>query len=140
MSYQAVYKNEQGATFSALVEKQSDGSWIMHSSDGLQLPITSQFNDDHAGPLFFSHYREDPEPVDLRLHIDRLPGESSFGALQRAYAEKEIVAQRKHREAARAEGQKVIPDPVKVQQARDLNTQLARTMRPRGKGQYLVNE
>jgi hypothetical protein len=136
--YRAVYKNEAGATFSAPVEKRSDGTWVMHSSDGLQLPIDFHFTDDHAGPLIFSHYREEPEPADLRLHIDRLPGESSLGALQRAYAEKEIVEQRKHRQAARAEAQNDIPDPVKVQAARDLNNQMAHNKKPNGRGVGLV--
>lgn len=136
--YRAVFKDSNGATFSAPVEKQTDGSWIMHTSDGLQLPINSEFHDDHAGPLIFSHYREEPEPEDLRLHIDRLPGESSFGALQRAYAEKEIVEQRNQRQAARTEIQNVLPDPAKTAQARNINEEFARLKRPNGRGVGLV--
>lgn len=128
--FRAVYKDVRGATFSAPVEKMPDGSWVMHTSNGEQLPITVTFTDDNAGPLNFSHYREEPKPADLRLHIDRLPGESNLGALQRAYAEKEIVAQRKHRQAARTEIQNILPDPAKVQAAKDLNAQILRERRP----------
>src|SRR5258706_15165027 len=110
MAYRVVYQNEAGATFSAPVELR-DGTWVMHTSDGLQLPINFHFTDDEAGPLTFLRYTEQPEPVDLRLHLpDKIGTESSFQQLQRAYVEQEVVAQRKHREQARAEAQNVPPD------------------------------
>src|SRR6266478_7069977 len=62
-----------------------------------------------------------PTPVsqgpDSRLHVERLPGESGFAAMQRAYAEQEIAIQRKHREAARAEINNQPPDAAKVARA-----------------------
>ena len=134
--YQAVYKNAQGGTFSAPVEKLSDGTWVMHTSDGLQLPIHLTFNDDHAGPLIFSHYREEPEPEDLRLHVEpRQPGQSSFRQLQEARAA-HINQERKMREEARARAQQTVVNPAKAQAAKDLNAQILRERRPhRGKGE-----
>src|ERR1700688_3984098 len=99
----AVYQDETGATFSCPVELH-DGNWALVTSDGHK-PITFYFDDDAAGRLTFVEYREEVPKEDSRLHINRMPGESSFGALQRAYAEKEIVEQRKHRQAARQEMQ-----------------------------------
>ena len=124
--YRAVYRNESSsATFSAPVEKTPDGSWVMHSADGQQLPIHLTFNDDAAGTLVFSHYREDPEPEDLRLHVEpRQPGQSSFRQLQEARAA-HVDQERKARGEARAHVQNVLPDPAKVAQARDLNNQYA---------------
>jgi hypothetical protein len=120
--FRAVFRDDKGAaTYSARVELR-DGAWVMETSDGFQ-PITFYFDDDDAGRLTFSHYREEPGPTDQRLHISRMPGESSFAAMQRAYAEREIVEQRKQRQAARAEIQNALPDPAKIQQARDLNNQ-----------------
>jgi len=86
-----------------------------------------------------------PTPIsqesDSRLHVERLPGESGFAAMQRAYAEQEIATQRKHREAARTEMNNQPPDAAKVARAesvRQLNAQTLRQMRPRGGGQFIV--
>jgi len=86
-----------------------------------------------------------PTPIsqesDSRLHVERLPGESGFAAMQRAYAEQEIATQRKHRQAARAEINNQPPDAAKVARAesvRQLNAQTLRQMRPRGGGQFIV--
>src|ERR1700676_1293035 len=98
----AVYRDNRGAAYSCPVETH-DGKWGMVTSEGHQ-PITHYFDDDVAGRLTFVQYRGEP---DLRLHISRMPGESSLGALQRAYAEKEIVAKRRHRQAARQKIQDV---------------------------------
>ena len=130
--YRAMYRNEKGATFSAPVEKQTDGTWTMFTSEGPQ-PISYTFQDDVGGLLTFVEYREEP---DTRLHIDRLPGESSFGALKRAYAETEIAAQRQHRQAAL---QKINNDSAarelsRVAAARDINAQFAARLKPRGGG------
>ena len=132
----AVYKDQQGAMYSCPVEIH-DNKWVMRTSEGIQ-PISFYFQDDVAGRLTFFEYRE--SQTDSRLHINRLPGESSFGALQRAYAEQRLAEERKHRQAGRAEINNQPPDPAKVAAAREINTQIAQTMRPRGKGQYLVNE
>lgn len=129
----AVYRNKKGATFSAPIEKHGD-TWIMQTSDG-PVPIAHTFQDDVGGLLTFVEYRQE---VDTRLHIDRLPGESSFGALKRAYAEKEIAEQRKQRQVARTQIQDVPPDPAKIAAARELNNEIAKTMKPRGGGAGLV--
>jgi hypothetical protein len=136
MPVRAVYKDGEGKTYSCPVEIHG-GKWQMKTSEGYQ-DITSNFQDDAAGRLNFDCYREETEPADSRLHINRLPGESSFGALQRAYAEKEIVEQRRQRQAARSEIQNVPVDPAKVAAAREINTQIAQAMRPHGNGQGLL--
>src|SRR5258708_38967369 len=115
----AVYRDERGATYSCPVEIH-DGKWAMLTSEGLQ-PITHHFHDDVGGLLTFVKYRDEPNAEDPRLQINRLPGESSFGALQRAYAENEIVEERKQRQAARSEIQNVAPDPSKGAAARAIN-------------------
>ena len=107
------------------------------ASDGPQ-PITHEFQDDVAGLLTFFEYRK---TEDSRLHVERLPGESGFAALQRAYAEQVIATQRKHREAARTEVNNQPPDAAKVARAesvRQLNAQTLRQMRPRGGGEFIV--
>src|SRR5260221_581549 len=134
----AVYKDTANRTYSCPVEIR-DNKWQMKTSEGFQ-DITFHFDDDIGGRLFFVEYREDPKPEDSRLHIDRLPGESSFGALQRAYAEQKVAVERKQREQARAHAQEVPVDAAAVARAREINNQLAQRMRPRGKGQYLVND
>lgn len=124
--YRAVYRDAKRASFSAPVEKLSDGSWVMHTSDGLQLPIDFHFTDDAAGVLTFDSYREEPEPVDLRLHLpEKIGTESSFQQLQRAYVEKEVIAQRQHRQAARASAQQTFINPAKIEAARQINNQYA---------------
>jgi len=132
----AVYKDEHGATFSCPVELH-ENKWMMLTSEGFQA-ITHEFKDDVAGTLTFVEYREQK---DSRLHVERLPGESGFAAMQRAYAEQEIATQRKHREAARAEINNQPPDAAKVARAegvRQLNAQTLRQMRPRGGGAYII--
>jgi hypothetical protein len=136
-SFRAVYKDQRGATFSAPVKKMPDGSWVMHSADGVQLPINPTFNDDQAGPLTFVEYREEPELADLRLHLPQKIGtESSFQQLQRAYVEQEVVGQRKQRQESRALAQQTVVNPAKGAQARDVNNQYAaRLKRPRTNNQ-----
>ena len=129
--FRAVYRNKKGATFSAPVEKHGD-AWIMQTSDG-PVPIAYTFQDDVGGLLTFVEYRQE---TDTRLHIDRLPGESSFGALKRAYAEKEIAVQRQQRQAAL---QKINNDSAarelnRIAAARDINAQFAARLKPRGGG------
>ncbi len=131
----AVYKNEHGATFSCPVEVR-DGAWVMLTSDGPQ-PIGYYFDDDAAGRLVFSHYREEPESADSRIHVER---GSSWADHKQAFAEQKLAVERKHREEARAEINNQQPDAGKVQQAREINTEIAQRMRPRGKGQYSVND
>lgn len=79
------------------------------------------------------------QPDDTQLHIERLPGESSFGALQRAYAEQGIAAQRKQRQVARTEAQNTPIDPREVAAAMRVNAEYAALRRPRGRGQFIVN-
>ena len=123
----AIYRDAAGNQFSCPVVK-NDGAWNMVTSEGPQ-PITYDFQDDVGGILTFVEYRE---TEDLRLHIDRLPGESSFGALQRTYAEKVVAQQRRDRQQARTEIQNTnIPDAQKVQAARNANNYAANRMRPR---------
>jgi len=122
----AIYRDAAGNHFSCPVVK-IDGAWAMVTSDGPQ-PITYDFQDDVGGLLTFVEYRE---TEDSRLHIDRLPGESSFGALQRTYAEKVVAQQRRDRQQARTEIQNTnIPDPQEVQAARNANNYAANRMRP----------
>lgn len=129
---QAVYRNKKGATFSAPVEKQNDGTWAMVASDGA-VPINYFFDDDAAGRLTFDCYREEP---DSRLHISRLPGESSFGALKRAFAEQEIAAQRQQRQAALQiiNNDSAANELNRIAAARDINAQFAQAKKPRGSG------
>jgi hypothetical protein len=126
MAFRVVYRDGRGATFSAPVEKLPDGSWIMHSADGQQLPIHLTFNDDQAGSLTFVEYREEPEPADLRLHLpERIGTENSFQQLQRAYVQQEIVGQRKQRQEARTLAQQSSVNPAKVEAARQINAEYA---------------
>jgi len=110
-----------------------DGAWTMVTSDGPQ-PITHEFQDDVGGLLTFVEYREEP---DSRLHVERLPGESGFAAMQRAYAEQEIATQRRQRQQSRAEAQ-TRADPSKIEQTRQLNNEFAALKRPRGRGQGFI--
>ena len=129
--FRAVYRNKKGATFSAPVEKHGD-AWIMQTSDG-PVPIAHTFQDVVGGLLTFVEYREEP---DTRLHIDRLPGESSFGALKRAYAEKEIAYQRQRRQAAlqTINNDSAARELNRIAAARDTNAQFAKAKKPRGGG------
>ena len=132
----AIYRDAAGNQFSCPVV-QNNGAWAMVTSDGPQ-PITHEFQDDVAGKLTFVEYQK---IEDSRLHVERLPGESNFAALQRSYAEQEIATQRKHREAARAEINNQQPDAARVARAesvRQLNAQTLRQMRPRGGGAYII--
>jgi len=110
-----------------------DGAWVMVTSDGPQ-PITHEFQDDVGGTLTFFEYREEE---DSRLHVERLPGESGFAAMQRAYAEQEIATQRKQRQQSRADAQ-TQADASKIEQGRKLNNEYAAQMRPRGRGAYII--
>ena len=132
-TFRAVYKDAAGQPYSCPVELH-DGTWMLVTTSGLA-PITHTLDNEEYGIVTFDSYREEP---DTRLHIDRLPGESSFGALRRAYAEKEIAFQRQQRQAARTQIQDVPPDPAKIAAARELNNEIAKTMKPRGGGAGLV--
>ncbi len=135
-TWRAVYRDQQGRKYSCPVVE-IDGGWAMLTSEGPQ-SITHQFQDDVAGLLTFVEYQQ---TEDSRLHVERLPGESGFAALQRAYAEQVIATQRKHREAARTEINNQPPDAVQVARAesvRQLNAQTLRQMRPRGGGQFII--
>ena len=134
----AVYQDERGATYSCPVVL-NENTWMLQTSEGLQ-PITFYFDDDIGGRLTFVEYRKEPPAEDSRLHINRMVGESSFGALQRAYAEQKLAVERKHREAGRAEINNQPADPHKVQAARELNAQILHQRRPRGPGVGLVIE
>ena len=125
-SWRAVYTDKKGATYSCPIELHGE-KWLMRTSEGLE-EITAEFRDDIAGALTFLEYREENDP---RLHVERLPGESSLGALQRAYAEKVVIQERKDRQQARTEIQNAnMPDPQKVQAARNANNYAASQMRP----------
>jgi len=120
-SYRAVYKDLQDRTYSCPAVKTED-RWMMMTSDGLT-EITHTFQDDIGGLLTFLEYREDPEPEDLRLHIEpRQPGQSSFRQLQEARAA-HINQERKAREEARARAQEISVNPTKVEAARQINNQ-----------------
>ena len=74
-----------------------------------------------------------------RLHaVERRPGESAWMAAKRAYAEQQILAQRKARQQMRAEMQKVPTDAARLAAARDADNQYAKSMRPYGKGAALI--
>lgn len=133
-SLRAVYRDQQGRTYSCPVVK-NDGAWAMVTSDGPQ-PITHEFQDDVGGLLTFVEYRRE---TDSRLHVERLPGESGFAAIQRAYAEQEIATQRKQRQQSRAEAQ-TQADPGKIERARQLNNEFAAIKKPRGRGAAFVIE
>jgi len=128
----AVYKNEQGATYSCPVEIHN-GKWAMVTSEGLQ-PITFYFDDDVAGRLTFDHYRS--EEPDSRLQLPpRLPGESSFRQLQRANVTR-IEDERQNRLWARTEAQNAAADrdATAVAAAQELNSQILHAKKPNGRG------
>jgi len=73
---------------------------------------------------------ETPRPTepDTRFHVEPLPGESRFSALQRAFAEQRIAAERKARQQARNQAQSAPVDPRTAQkalQARDERNEIA---------------
>jgi len=103
------------------------------ASDGPQ-PITHEFQDDVAGLLTFFEYRK---TEDSRLHVERLPGESGFAAMQRAYAEQEIATQRRQRQQLRAQVQ-TPADAKQIEQVRQINNEWAALKRPRGRGQGFI--
>ncbi len=124
----AVYQDQAGNRYSCPVEIH-DGKWMMLTSEGFQ-PITHDFQDDVGGLLTFVEYREE-KTQDSRLHVERLPGESGFGAMQRTFAEKVVAQQRRHRQQARTEIQNTnMPDPQKMQAVRNANNYAAERMRP----------
>ncbi len=132
MSLRAVYKDGEGKTYSCPVAIHNN-RWMMQTSAGFE-EIGYNFQDDVAGLLVFVEYREE---TDSRIHVQ--PG-STWADHKLAHAQQRLVEERKQRDQARAELNNQLPDPHKVQQAREINNQIAQTMRPRGKGQYLVNE
>ncbi len=131
----AVYKDEQGSTYSCPVEMQ-DGQWAMLTSSGPVTPIPLHFNDDVAGRLTFDSYRE---VEDLRLHLEPTPGQSSFRVLQEAGAKAEMEY-RANRQQARREALTELnqPDTRKVGEVRQLNNEWAAIKRPRGGGQFII--
>src|SRR5882672_5342593 len=112
MEFRAVYRDQQGRTYSCPVVE-SDGAWAMVTSDGPK-PISHEFQDDIAGTLTFVEYKK---TEDARIHVERLPGESGFAAMQRAYAEQEIATHRKQRQQSRAQAQ-TQTDARKIEQGR----------------------
>jgi hypothetical protein len=108
----------------------------MITSDGPQ-PIVFRFQDDVAGELIFDSYREEPESADSRLHVQ---AGSTWTDHRQAFAEQELTEQRKRRQAGRTEIQNVPPDPAKVAAARELNAQILRERRPRGRGVGILIE
>ena len=132
-SLRAVFRDQQGRTYSCPVVK-NEGAWAMVTSEGPR-PITHEFQDDDAGLLTFVEYRQ---TEDSRLHVERLPGESNFGAIQRAFAEQKITTQRKQRQQSRADAQ--TQAARKIEQSRHLNNEFAAVKKPRGKGAAFVIE
>src|SRR5258708_234210 len=135
-SWRAVYRDQQGRTYSCPVV-QKDGAWVMVTSDGTQ-PINLEFQDDVEGTLSFVGYRE-AEP-NARLHLEpRRAGESSFAQLQPAHAKLEAEA-RTDRHQERQQVLTTNPD-TRIQQAqaqRATRNEIARQMRPRGGGQFII--
>lgn len=81
------------------------------------------------------------EPESEKLHaVERRPGESSWMAAKRGYAEQQILAQRKARQQMRAEMQNVPTDAARLAAARKANNQYAKSMRPYGKGAALIKD
>ena len=120
-TFRAKYKDGQGRTYSCPVEIHN-GNWMLVTASGLA-PITHSLDNEEYGTVVFDSYREEPEPIDLRLHIEpRQPGQSSFRQLQEARAA-HINGERKAREEARARAQEISVNPAKVQAARELNNQ-----------------
>jgi len=134
-NYSAVYRDQQGRTYSCPVVK-NDGAWAMVTSDGPQ-PITPEFQDDAAGTLTFVEYRAEP---DFRLHVE--PGGDSFRVLQEAGA-KATTHYRNTREGARQHALQTMnePDPQKVRREeslRETKKEFGRQMRPRGGGEFII--
>jgi hypothetical protein len=131
----AVYKDKQGRTYSCPVEVHGS-KWQMQTSDGFQ-DITFHFQDDVGGLLTFDCYRDEPQSADSRLHVQ---AGSTWTDHKQAFAEQELAEQRKQRQAGRTEIQNVPPDPAKVAAARELNVQILRERRPRGRGVGILIE
>ena len=75
------------------------------------------------------------EPESERLHpVERRPGESSWMAARRAFAEQEIAAQRKARQQMRAAMQ---AQPPRRDQSREINNLFAAARKPRGRVRQL---
>lgn len=125
MNYRAVYHDKNGSTYSAPVEQRGE-TWMMLTSDGWQ-QIVATFNDDAAGMLIFSHYREEP---DTRLHVEL--GKNSFAQLQdagaKATAEYQTQRQQQRREALDALNQ---PNAAKIAEARVNSTAMAQKWNPK---------
>jgi regulatory protein YycH of two-component signal transduction system YycFG len=109
----------------------------MITSDGPQ-PIVFRFQDDVAGKLIFDSYREEPEAVDSRLHVE---SGGSWADHKQAFAEQQIAGQRKTRDTFRTDMQDV---PVSTKNAARFaaahaeKQEVARTMRPNGTGAGLI--
>src|SRR6266436_5837528 len=133
-SFRAVYRDQQGRTYSCPVVEH-DGAWAMVTSDGPQ-PITHQFQDDVAGTLSFVGYRE-AEP-DTRLHLEpRQPGQSSLGQLQSAAAKVEAQARADRRRAHQKTVEAAQPDPRQVEATMRVSAEYAALKKPRGRGAYI---
>lgn len=73
-----------------------------------------------------------------RLHaVERRPGESSWMAARRAFAEQQVSAQRKARQEMRAAMQS---QPPRRSQSREINNLYAAVRKPRGKGAALSTQ
>ena len=119
-TFMAVYKDQQGHTYSCPVEVHN-GGWMLITTSGLA-PITHTLDNQEHGIVTFDSYREE---TDTRLHIEpRQPGQSSFRQLQEARAA-HINGERKAREEARARAQDIPVNPAKVEAARHINNEYA---------------
>src|SRR5260370_24219020 len=98
----AVYKDQQGRTYSCPVEI-SEGKWMMKTSDG-PAPITFYFDDDIGGRLTFVNYREELPSEGSRIHVER---GSTWAAHKLAFAQQQLAQERRDRENARTEMQNV---------------------------------
>lgn len=129
MGQRAVYRDSEGATYSASIVF-SEGRWVMVTSDGLQ-EITYYFNDDDAGRLEFVQYRDEPDTdADTRLHLPEPIGtETPMQLVQRAYAEQVVGEQRKARLQIRNEMQ-ADPSAAYARQTRRLSNEFARLKKP----------
>ena len=135
-TWRAVYRDQQGRTYSCPVVKK-DGAWAMVTSDGHQ-PITHEFQDDVAGMLTFVEYRE--EERGTKLHIEpKQPGQSSLAQLQSAHAKVEAQARSaRHQERQQVLAETNQPDAQRVRQAREYAEKILHARKPRGGAAFII--
>ncbi len=75
------------------------------------------------------------ESVDSRLHVE---SGGTWRAHKQAHAEQRLAQERQNRDQARGAIQHVPTDPSKILAARQLNNEIAKAMRPHGRGQGLL--